>query len=504
MNLLRQFPVIVILLLATAVAMMVPSLHAARLEDWLVARTFLYHSLFFIIIGMMLGLGTMGHKHRLSSRYQLFSLVGAYFLLPLAMALPVNHLVPSISYAQSYFEMLSSLTTTGATILPDPDRVAEPIHLWRAVVGWAGGFMTLFAALAILEPMKLGGFEIEATVAGHKQAVLHRGTISHSVLENRFENLLRSLIPIYVLVTACAAILLMVLGDRAFVAVCHAMSVVATSGITPLSDLSETGSGYAGEGLLLLFLLLALSRKGFADLQRQTILKANLNDPELKLALACILVIPSLLVLRHFLGAVEVDDQQNLGGALTAFWGSLFTTTSYLSTFGLESRDWAAAQGWSGLSTPGVILLGLCIMGGGVATTAGGIKLLRVYALYKHGVREMRRLIHPSSVGGAGMTARRIRREGAYIAWIFLMLFTLSIALTMTLLSLLGNGFEDALAFSVATLTNTGPAASVLGSANTYGMLSTTELAVLSVAMVVGRLEILVFVALLNPFLWGD
>ena len=81
-------------------------------------------------------------------------------------------------------------------------------------------------------------------------------------------------------------------------------------------------------------------------------------------------------------------------------------------------------------------MLGLAMFGGGVATTAGGVKLLRVFALFKHGQREMERLVQPSSIGGAGQLARRFRRQGAFIAWIFFMLFAISIAAVTALLAL--------------------------------------------------------------------
>jgi trk system potassium uptake protein TrkH len=99
--------------------------------------------------------------------------------------------------------------------------------------------------------------------------------------------------------------------------------------------------------------------------------------------------------MRHWLGALEVETVANFRNALEALWGSAFTVLSFLTTTGFVSDSWEAAQTWSGLETPGLLMVGLVLMGGGVATTAGGLKLLRVYALYKHGVREMGKLIYP-------------------------------------------------------------------------------------------------------------
>ncbi|MEM9640388.1 MAG: potassium transporter TrkG [Pseudomonadota bacterium] len=497
---LNTFPLLVQLSLIACALMLVPVLHAIWLEDWTVARAFFYHSAFFAVVAVMVGLAMSARQRRGGARQPLLALAGAYVLLPLILAAPLSYVLGPLTYAQAYFEMLSSLTTTGATVFEEPRAIPDPLHLWRALVSWAGGYLILVAAVAILEPMQLGGFEIQAAISPRDGQ--RRQSMGGSAEAN--ERMRHSAVligPAYLVLTALLMLGLLLAGDRALVAAIHAMSVMSTSGISPLDSFADAPSGYAGEVLVFVFLLAALSRRSTTFLNRKESWLSK-RDPEYGIAFACILGISGVLFLRHFIGAVEFDDQENVQGAVSAFWGSLFNVLSFVSTTGFDSRDWSMARDWSGLPTSGMILLSLCLIGGGIATTAGGVKLLRAYALYKHGVREMRRLIHPSSVGGSGITARRIRREGALIAWIFLMLFLLGISTSMLLLTALGQRFEDALALSVAALTNTGPAATLLNPDVSYAALSRAEQLVLGIGMVFGRLEALVFVSLLNPAYW--
>jgi trk system potassium uptake protein TrkH len=184
-------------------------------------------------------------------------------------------------------------------------------------------------------------------------------------------------------------------------------------------------------------------------------------------------------------------------------WGTLFTVMSFMTTTGFESRYWAGSAGDGEYATTGLLLVGLALIGGGVATTAGGVKLLRVFALLSHGLRELDRLIHPSSVRGARSESRRIGRDGAFIAWIFFMLFALSITVVMLLLSLTGVQFETAMVLAVAAISTTGPLAQVAAENSiSYAGIPDTGQIVLMAAMVLGRLETLALIALFNFEFW--
>lgn len=498
MAVLRQFPILVVLVLVAAGAMLLPALHAARIENWLVARTFLYHAVFFAMMAGILGLATMNHVARGAARYHLLSLLLAYVLLPMVLAAPLVALVPAVGLGGGYFEMLSSLTTTGATLFDRPRLLPETLHLWRALVGWMGGLMILVAAFAVLAPLNLGGFEIGQ--AGEGQRHDHsKGSVMQA--SQRLVRYTQLIAPVYVGLTGLLAMLLIFAGDRPFVAVCHAMAALSTSGISPIGGLATSQSGRLGEGFIALFLLLAVSHRIMSMAFRPGS-GPGLRDPEVQLMLISVLGVTLLLFVRSFIGASEIDRQDNVAAALQAIWGSLFTVLSFLTTAGFESADWVTMQIWSNLPAPGTILLGVAVMGGGIATTAGGIKLLRLYALYRHGVREMDLLIHPSGMGPRGAGDTMISPGGARVAFIFLMLFLIAIALVMIALAATGLSFEHSLALAVAGLTNTGPAIRTLGDGTSYGDLSGLARGVLCLAMIVGRIEALVIIALFNPAYW--
>jgi trk system potassium uptake protein TrkH len=367
-----------------------------------------------------------------------------------------------------------------------------------------GGLLVWVTAVSIFAPMNLGGFEVRATATVGKGAIGSFSQIGRIV--DPSERLVRytlSLTPIYVGLTALLWIGLVFAGEFPYIALIHAMSTLSTSGISPIGGLYFAASRFWGELLILCFFAFALSRLTFSCGligEREQGLR---RDPEFVTALVLIGTVTMLLFLRHFIGAADRAETASIQDVAAALWGALFTVTSFLTTTGFESHFWDGATDWSGLSTPGLFLIGMALIGGGVATTAGGVKLLRIYALYRHGEREQERLLHPSSIGGGGKDARRIRKQGAYISWVFFMLFALSIAGVMLMLSLTGVQFETSMVLAVSALSTTGPLASVAAETPiAYSGIPDAAKIVLAAAMVLGRLETLAIIALFNPEIW--
>ncbi len=508
---LTRLPLLVALMAVSAALMLLPAAHAAVVQDYRVARVFFYSALIFGFLTLFLAIATAGRPETDDPRRHLLTLLGLYCALPLMLAVPFQQAVGDTSFLNAYVEMVSSLTTTGATLFETPGRLAPSVHLWRASVGWFGGLILWVAAVAILAPMALGGFEVQAAPGeeglgfpgGTARGVGKLRGIESARTSMRLGAHTRRLAPLYAGLTLLLWIGLFLAGDRPLVALIHAMSTMATSGISPAGGLAGGGAGLAGEAMVAIFLVFAISRLAFARDGRAGEARRFAADPEVRLGAGIVVLVTAALFLRHWIGAYEVDEEANFAAGLRALWGTAFTVLSFLTTAGFVSADWAGAQGWSGLESQGLVLLGLALIGGGVATTAGGAKLLRVHALYKHSRRELERLILPSSVGGAGRLARHIRTRGAFRAWIFFMLTALAAGGFMLAFALAGEAFETSLILTLAGLTTTGPLAQWAGAEPvSYALLGTGAKLILSAAMIMGRLETLAIVALLNPELW--
>ena len=497
----ERLPFFVVLMGFGAASMLVPAVHAYALNDFLTMRVFFYGTILFSMLTLVIALATAGYAPRSVARSQLIALVAAFAGLPLMFAIPFQESVPGTSFLNAWFEMVSCFTTTGATIYDNAGRLTPSVHVWRGLVGWMGGLLIWITAVAIFAPMNLGGFEVRSTgSAGMGVSGQANQSVDPSVRLIRYT--LR-LAPIYGALTFVLWVALVTLGEVPYVALVHAMSVMSTSGISPIEGFYAAGSGFLGEAVIFCFFILAISHRCFNRGVLGENQKGISADPEFRMGLALIVLVTGLLFMRHFVGSIEEESTASFSEMVRAIWGGAFTVASFLTTTGFESRFWLGAADWSGLQTPGLFLVGLALIGGGVATTAGGVKLLRIYALYRHSERELERLVHPSSVGGGGKDARRIRRQGAYISWVFFMLFALSIAGVMVALSLTGVQFETAMVLAVSALSTTGPLADVAAeSPIAYSGIPDAAKAILAAAMVLGRLETLAIIALFNPEIW--
>jgi len=500
---LKRVPVTALLLGILALLMLVPALYGAIEGAWESGRGFLYAGLFSLFGAGALGMLLRPMGPRETARNELLVLVVAWLMLPAFAALPLVLLTPWIGWTGAWFEMVAALTTTGGSVYPRASAAPDQVQLWRGLVGWYGGLLTLTGAYVVLAPRRLGGYEVMAAAENLPDPRAVDLRVQAASFESRSHRALRTIVPVYLGLTGVLALAFNVFGQPGLVAAVHAMSILSTSGITPV-DGGFHASGHTGlEAAALIFMVLAASRGVYAPATQAGRKVDWRRDPELHMLAWLVALTTAVLFLRHWVGVLTIDVDVTSADGLSALWGSVFTTLSFLTTTGFQSHAWDSAREWSGLANPGLILLGLAAIGGGAATTAGGIKLIRAYALLRHGLRELERIAAPHSIAGHGSRTRGLRREGAFIAWAFLMLFILALMLSVLALTASGLRFSDALVASVAALSNTGPAfALVAEQPQGFAVLSALQQKILAAAMILGRIETLAVIAMFNPDVW--
>lgn len=499
--------------MTVAAMMTAPAILAAAMGDGSVARAFALCAGVTAVAAALLLLATYRRAALSSTQAEFGVLIAAFTLLPVAAAAPVTIAAPFLGYGDAYFEMVSMITTTGATVFEAPGDTHPALNLWRGLVAWLGGLIALVMAYAILAPRNLGGFEVRGDL-GRSGAIgrlrgdpLWAGGRERQAAAERITAAVRDVAPVYAGLTAALAIVLTGLGAPPLRALTAAIGVISTSGIKAGDGPVFAETGFAAEAVAAVFLVLAATRHTYGSSGQGAFRFNRLpGDPEMRILLVVVAGSTVWLFLRHFVGVLELAGAPSGGGAdfLAAIWGTAFTALSFATTTGYVSESWGAARTWSGLDNPSLVLFGLAVMGGGIATTAGGVKLLRAYALFRHGAREMERLVRPSSISGSGARKRGIRREGAQIAWVFVMLFLVTLAFVIVALSLTGLEFENAIAASISALTNTGPlfAAATGGEGGWLTTVSAEGRAILIVAMVLGRVEVLALIAMMTADTW--
>ena len=491
-------------------AMLLPAAYGARVADWESARLFVLSAGFTGFASAAMALVLASGQRDSTARSELRTLVVCWTLVPLFAAVPVWMRTPAIGTWGAWFEMAAAFTTTGGTVYLEPEKVPGAIHLWRGLVAWIGGLVTLTAAFSILAPRNMGGFEViqasgRALATGGKFGVaIAAPDGAMAGLSDRMERSLRVILPVYLALSAILAVLLSGLGQDALSSAVHAMSIMSTSGISPHTTGLTAQGGFMVELVAFVFMIVAATRVTYAEARQFQGSRRRLHkDPELRLMVVLVVAATLALFLRHWFGALTIDLGEEPSEALPAVWGAAFTSLSFLTTTGFESASWHTARDWSGLANPGLILLGLCAIGGGAATTAGGIKLIRGYALMRHGYRELERIAQPNSVLATGNRLRGILGEGVFLAWAYVMLYTIAIFAALIALTVTGLSFQDSLVAAISAISNTGPAFALISPSElSFGRLTESQRAILVVAMIIGRIGTLALISLFNTDMW--
>ncbi|MGV6838899.1 MAG: potassium transporter TrkG [Planktomarina sp.] len=496
---LLKAPLVLALAWIVCFSMLIPSGFAFLVDHPTAGRTFLYAALLgiFLCSGIILALS----NRRLvgDSRSLLLTLFSFFVLFPMWFALPVAELIASTTYFHAYLDMVSALTTTALPTYED-ERLFQTLALWRAQVAWMGGLFMWTAAAVLFQPLQIGGYEVNQIakrLGGRWEKTGGRTTTQ------RFFTELRHVGNLYFSLTFLAALFFWAFGVNGFSAVIYAMGAISTAGYSYGVLGNAVPASLPIELILFAVMFLSLTRRSFGERYAIRNDRDFWRNGELRVGLAIVLFIGLVIFTKHASGAATVDNVDDPFRAWAAFWGAIFTALSFLTTTGYVAEGWYAAQNWSGYENSGVVLLGLAIIGGGAATSAGGIKLTRIARLLRHSEAEIKLLTSPHRVVPNTQETRKNALDNDVTIWLFFMLFFFALAAMLVWFGLSRVNFTDSIALATASLTNTGPLVHVAAS-QPIEVLSLGAWAKIGliVAMVVGRLETLAFVALLNPELW--
>ena len=433
-------------------------------------------------LGLLLWVPVRNKKQELRLRDGFLIVVLFWTVLGLSGAIPfalAEH--PHMSFTDAFFESLSGLTTTGATVIVGIDNLPISILYYRQQLQWLGGMGIIVLAVAILPMLGIGGMQLYRAETP--------GPMKDNKLTPRITETAKTLWYIYLGLTIACCAAYWFNGMTFFDAICHSFSTVAIGGFST----HDASIGYFDnikiEMVAVFFMFISGINYSLHFLAwRWRSLKPYFFDSEFTTYFSLLLATSFIIVLYLITNNIYENDE-------TALRQGIFHVVSIGTTTGFATSEF---QAWPSFLP--LLLLFLSFAGGCAGSTGGGIKVIRILLLFKQGMREIKRLIHPNAIFPIKLGNKAISDQVIDSVWGFFATYIATF--TIMLLILMATGMDQVTAFSAvaACINNLGPG---LGDVSAhYGDITDTAKWVLSVAMLLGRLEIFTLLVLLSPAFW--
>lgn len=420
-----------------------------------------------------------------------FSVFG---MLPFYMSGALN------SVTDSWFEAMAGFSTMGATVIPNVEVMTHGILLWRAISQWLGGMGIIVLSVAVLPLFGLGGMQLYAAeVTG----------VSYEKLSPRITDTARLLWGTYVFLTVLETLILNFFGMDFFDSVCHSMATVATGGFST-KNTSLMNYGPAIQYTVALFMLLS----GINFAQIIYFLKGKpdklYNDEETRWYVGAVLVATVVLTIGLFVYYTWIEPAEYLprlldhnvirGYAVHAEWAfrnAFFTACAAITSTGFASADYMV---WPQLIWLFVFLL--MFTGGASGSTAGGIKWVRIAIFAKNAQAEMYRRIHPNAVIPIRFNGRPLTQTMTNNVMAFMFFYIVIIIIATLVFCACGISPGEAFATAVSGMGNVGESLGQYGPSGNYANFPIVAKWVMTIVMLIGRLEIFTVLLLFSPVLW--
>ena len=443
--------------------------------------SFLESSLITFVTGLFLyGVNYSKDYEDLKIRDGFLLIVLLWFGFSIFASIPFVLKKDPLTIVNAYFEAVSGLTTTGATILTNLGNELKSILFYRALLQWVGGLGIVVLALALFPILGIGGMQ------------LYRGEASNPVNNNKLRPKMaetaKSLWLIYLFLTILCFFCYRFSGMTNFDAVTHAFTTIAIGGFSNY----DNSFAYFSNNFIYFFasvfmFLSAISFSLHFIAFNRIDVTGYFKDKELRFFTTIIFVSFILIFL--------VLQSTNANGNFDTLILSIFQTISFATTTGFVSTDQSSLP----LFIP-YLLIALAGMGACAGSTGGGLKAIRVYILFRQAKNELKKLIHPSSVIPLKIGDNVIDKEISDSVWGFVSVYLFALFFGILLILVTGINIETAFSTIFSCLNNLGPA---LGDATeNYASLNDASKIILSFTMILGRLEIYTLLVLFTTFFW--
>lgn len=384
------------------------------------------------------------------------------------------------NFTDAFFETMSGFTTTGASILNNIEALPKGVLFWRSLSQWIGGMGIIVLAVAILPILGIGGMQL---------FIAESPGISAEKLKPRIKDTAKRLWLIYVGLTFAETILLM-LGDMSFFdAINHSFTTMATGGFsTKNKSIAHFQSPYI-HYVITLFMFLAGTSFTLTYFMLKRKFKKVLGNEEFVVYTTFLILVT--IILTGFVHSSTIHQFEK------NFRDTLFQVVSIVTTTGFVTEDYTA---WTPLVT--IAFFALLFIGGSAGSTAGGIKVVRHIVLFKNSFLEMKRQLHPNAVIPVRLNKKAIQGEVTYHVLAFMMIYFLVFSLGSIIMAWVGLDFPTSLSAVATSLGNVGPGIGDVGPVNNFSAVPPVGKWVLSILMLLGRLELFTVLILFTPFFW--
>lgn len=445
-------------------------------DDW---QIFFISIVITALFGGSLILNNHSPVTKINTRQAFMLIFLSWFSMALFASLPFTLSELDMNFTDAFFESVSGITTTGATVIVGLDDAPPGILLWRGILQWLGGIGIILMAMSILPFLNIGGMQIFRTDMSENEKVLPRTA-----------QLAASIGLIYAVLTLLCAIGYMMSGMQTFDALAHALSTISTGGFSTFdSSFFNYEDNIMPELVCMVFMLLgALPFVLYLKAVRGHA-KPLLRDSQVRWFL--IMVVFSIAVLTAYLigkGAMDFYE---------ALRQSAFNVISIITGTGYANGDYNT---WGSFAT--CIFFFLMLVGGCAGSTSCSIKVFRYQVLFAVTRVQIKKLLYPHGVFIPHYNGKPIPADVPMSVMSFFFLYMLICALIAVALAFVGLDYMDAMSGAVTAVSNVGPGLGSIGPSGNFQHLPESAKWILSLGMLVGRLEIFTALVLLTPQFW--